>query len=64
LRLPELKRRDARRRTLLLFSAYGTCAIVVRKALERVPAVSTAAITFGKKTVTVTLTRIGSSPQH
>jgi len=32
----------------------GTCPIVVRKALERVPGVSSTAIDFEKKTATVT----------
>jgi mercuric ion binding protein len=32
----------------------GTCPIVVRKALERVPGVSSTAIDFDKKTATVT----------
>lgn len=32
----------------------GTCPIVVRKALERVPGVTAAAVDFDKKTATVT----------
>jgi mercuric ion binding protein len=32
----------------------GTCPIVVRKALERVPGVSSATVDFDKKTATVT----------
>jgi periplasmic mercuric ion binding protein len=32
----------------------GTCPIVVKKALERVPGVSAAAVDFDKKTATVT----------
>jgi periplasmic mercuric ion binding protein len=32
----------------------GTCPIVVRKALERVPGVSAASVDFDKKTATVT----------
>src|SRR5580692_918606 len=32
----------------------GTCAIVVKKALERVPGVSATAVDFDKKTATVT----------